>query len=738
MIIDKKSDLQKAYDWINKNETISFDIETNSLSKRTGIIIGFSLCNDIDGIYICTYKYNVGTGKLEATDITKEDVQQVLTALKNKKLWTYNAAFDILFTKNFYDIDLTEALDLDVLLLVHSCNENLYSYKLKDVAAMLFGDWVKKEQDDLKTSIKANGGTKNEFFKADWQILGTYGVQDGILNTKVGKHYLPQLKVDGMWDFFFKDEVMPLYKTVTLPMEEAGIRLDIPMLLETQKEIQCDIQALAAKILSQIRPQLGLWKQWLLDKDYPASRSGAFLQAFLELQQVNLPTTTSGAYSLAEKALESLEDCHAKRIIQKEAFYTPEEIALVQQKLYETDGSPDFNLQSGYHLKKLFFDTLKEIPLSRTDKGAPQCDDDFLDEMASKYEWAEDLRTYRRLNKLEGTYITRFLERAEGDRFYPSWKQHGTVTHRFSGDLQQLPRPLEEGQTDKEIILKYTNKIRNFFIADEDCVLIDADYESLEPHFFAHYSEEPALLNIFKKGHDFYSTIVISAEKVSGVSADKKAENYLGKVAKSKRQAGKAYALGIAYGEEDWKLHHELGIPQSEAKKIISGYWAGFPVLKRKSDANKRLICTNGYIKTEFGLMRRLPEAKEIFERYGDVSDSLELWKKYHDNPGIYEGMKRKRKILKKCLNAAINYPTQAGAASVVNRSGIALARAYKEASIPAKLIANIHDEWLVSCKKGYEKAAAELMQYHLENTVKLRLALKAEPVIGYRYGQIK
>jgi DNA polymerase I-like protein with 3'-5' exonuclease and polymerase domains len=76
--------------------------------------------------------------------------------------------------------------------------------------------------------------------------------------------------------------------------------------------------------------------------------------------------------------------------------------------------------------------------------------------------------------------------------------------------------------------------------------------------------------------------------------------------------------------------------------------------------------------------------------------------------------------------------------ANIVNRASIALARAYKAKRIPAIIVANVHDELLVSCKKGFEDVAAKIMQEVLENNYKLSVALKAVPVIGCRYGEIK
>ncbi len=140
--------------------------------------------------------------------------------------------------------------------------------------------------------------------------------------------------------------------------------------------------------------------------------------------------------------------------------------------------------------------------------------------MANKYKWASLLRDYNKLNKIKGTYIDRILDNQENGIFYPSFQQHKTVSGRYGSDLQQLPRPLEENQA-SEVVRKYNNEIRKLFIAGENYVFIDSDYESLEPHVFAHVSGDERLKDIFRSGCDFYSTIAIATEKLDGVSAVK-------------------------------------------------------------------------------------------------------------------------------------------------------------------------------------------------------------------------
>ena len=89
----------------------------------------------------------------------------------------------------------------------------------------------------LRESIRKNGGAISkanyEIFKADYEVLGKYAAADADLTFREYTYYMTKLIDEGMEKFFFEDEVMPLYKEVTIPMEDHGIALDIPLLEKT-------------------------------------------------------------------------------------------------------------------------------------------------------------------------------------------------------------------------------------------------------------------------------------------------------------------------------------------------------------------------------------------------------------------------------------------------------------------------------------------------------------------------
>jgi DNA polymerase-1 len=435
--------------------------------------------------------------------------------------------------------------------------------------------------------------------------------------------------------------------------------------------------------------------------------------------------------------IEKMPDCRFKKIFLKQSRLNETEIHDVQSALFADSGqSYAFNILSKDHLKRLFFTKLKETPLSKTDKGNPQVDDEFLDLMAKKYSWCAKLRVYNRLTKINGTYVGRILDEQEGGIFYPSFAQHRTVSGRYGSDFQQLPRPLEAGQAD-EIIIKYNNRIRKFFVSGEGFKFVDDDYESLEPHVFAHVSGDPKLIAIFEKGHDFYSTIAIDTEGLEGVSADKKAPNYLGKVNKLARQKAKPYSLGICYGMSGYKLAFELGIEKDEAEQLVKNYLGAYPNLADWMQRSREFACANGYMRVETGRIRRFPELKRIYAEHGDeIFDSLALWKRYHDLPGKYEQMKELRRRAVNAVNNASNVQIQGLASSIVNRACIAIAKELK--GTEAYICAQIHDEIVVRCPDAMVPSVCEIVQRNMENVYKLSLKLKAVPSVGANLAEAK
>lgn len=729
MLIRNAKDLQPAIDFINANEKLAYDLETTGLNPRRDKVMGIGISNDVQGFFLVTHEWIWAEQKL-ITWLTKEDVKPILNLLKSKKLYMHNASFDCRFSICQLEADLVSALFSDGMLSKHTVNEDSF-YGLKAIAAELFGEDELEEQTLMKNSIRSNGGSPTEFYKADIEILGLYCIKDCILTYKVNEYYIAQIEEQGLTKFYFEDEVMPLYKNVTIPMELKGIPLDIPKMQEAKLEIRRDIVNLELLILEKIKPHCTKFENWYLNYHYPVKTTGPFIQALAEITETPLPKLDSGKFSFAAKHVEQLDDSNLVKSFLGGQRLESSTVATVREKLQGSE--PMLNLSSKHHLKKIFFETLNLEPISRTDLGSPQVDEKFLESIKTQFDWVPLLIEYNKLNKIEGTYIDRFLEESENGIFYPSFYQHRTTSGRYGSDLQQLPRPLELEDEPSALVRYHNNKVREFFIAGEGFKFLDADYNSLEVVVFADDAGDEALLDVIKTGKDFYSQVAIEVHGLQDeYSANKKAENFLKAHKPKLRQDAKAYALGARYGLGAWKLSKDLNISEPEANAILKRYFTNFPGLKRSMDMYERNAKLNGFVVSKAGRIRHLPKVKELYNKYGDdLVDSLELWKKYHEIPSQYTRMKQIRREYNNLINNALNFPIQSFATSIVNQSAIRLALWLKANNIPAYICAQIHDQLIVRCEDKFVATVQSKMKFFMENTFTLKAPLTANPEVS-------
>ena len=750
---------------IKESDVIAVDTETSGLNPRKDKIVGWSLSGDEGvGFYIPTLVWNFDKGLLELQKIDGESTETIsrklLGLLKGKKLVFHNASFDVQFINNFYGIDLSMDIWVDTGLLVHTVyEEGAFGFGnpfgLKSIAIMnqeALGLDVEKaaneEQIELKESIKNNGGsvTKESFeiYKADLGILSKYAAADTDLTLRICNLYLDKLRAEGLDKFFFEDEVMPIYREVTLPMEMLGVDLDMDLLNQVNEEITEDLKKNKEIVMKSLL-KTSEAKAWVLktaEDKFPITHKGNFAQRLVARYSIGLPKSEkTGKYSLTQKKIEDLETINETEEGVKQFLLTGEieHLDLKEAKrlcldMWREYNDGDYiNIQSKKHLGEIIFDYMgikPKVSGANTKSGRAKFDMDMVEELSKDYPWAENLRIYNKLLKVKSTYVDRFLDRNENGRYYFYFKQNGTVSGRYGSDAQQLPKPLEEGE-DAPILMKYVNIVRAFLIAGKGRKVIDADYESLEPHCFASVSGDKGLQEIFEKNWDFYSTVAIKTEKLEGVSADKSADNYLKKLDPVKRNKAKAYSLGIAYGMEAYALGRTLDVPQKTAEELVKGYLDGFPQLKEWRERSREQVKAYGQISNYVGRVRHLPRVKKVYSKFGDRMMDWRFRKELEVQYGRDQVMKAYRDY-RNGLNNCLNFQLQSLAAAVVNRAALAINRKAKELGIDAKVQAQVHDQLIINVDEKDAETFAPVVQEIMENTTKLPgVTLKAPPEIS-------
>jgi len=773
--------LKLMFQHIEESDVIAVDTETTGLNPRKDKIIGWSISGDEGiGFYLPTLVWNFdkGTLDLQTIDGTSTEVlsKNLLKMLLGKKLVFHNASFDIQFIKNYFGIDLLPYVWVDTGLLVHTVyEEGAFGFGnpfgLKSIAIMnqeALGlnveEAANQEQIELKESIKKNGGsvTKESFeiYKADLDILSKYASADTDLTLRICNLYLAKLKEEGLEKFFFEDEVMPIYREVTVPMEAYGVDLDTELIEKIHGEIvedQKKNKEIVMKSLLAI-PEVKEWVVATSMENYPVSHKGNWAQRLVQRYSLPLPKSEkTGKYSLTAKYINELEESNVKQFLLTgdDTLIEDVEKARISMNLWKESNDGDYiNIQSKKHLGEIVFGYMgikPKVSGANTKSGRDKFDMSMVEELARTYPWAENLRVYNKLLKIKSTYVDRFRDRQEDGRYYFYFKQNGTVSGRYGSDAQQLPKPLEEGE-DAPVIMKYVNIVRRFLIAGNGRKVIDADYESLEPHCFASVTGDKKLQEIFNNGWDFYSTVAIQTEKLEGVSADKKADNYLKKLDPVKRNKAKAYSLGIAYGMEAYALKMTLGVDQKVAEGLIKGYLDGFPQLKEWRERSREEVKAYGKIQNHVGRIRHLPKVQRLYDKFQDrmmdwrfrkeletqvppkyIRKDGEIVKTISPRDQVTQAYRDYRNGLNNCLN----FQLQSLAAAVVNRAALKINLKAKELGIDAVCQAQVHDQLIINVDNKDAEMFAPYVQDIMENTTKLPgVTLKAPPEIANNWAE--
>ena len=119
--------------------------------------------------------------------------------------------------------------------------------------------------------------------------------------------------------------------------------------------------------------------------------------------------------------------------------------------------------------------------------------------------WCSNIASCPSSNRTYVDALPVLIDPATG-RVHTTFNQTGTATGRLSStnpNLQNIPIRTELGR-----------EIRAAFIAEPGHVLLSADYSQIELRLLAHFSEDPLLVEAFRRGDDIHT---LTASQVFGV-----------------------------------------------------------------------------------------------------------------------------------------------------------------------------------------------------------------------------
>ena len=364
------------------------------------------------------------------------------------------------------------------------------------------------------------------------------------------------------------------------------------------------------------------------------------------------------------------------------------ELEGITRRIYFLAGE-EFNINSPKQLSRVLFHTLGFQPGKKTKTGF-STGMVVLEELAATHELPREILNYRSLTKLKTTYIDVLpdLINPKTGRIHTSFNQTVTSTGRLSSsepNLQNIPVKGEWGR-----------RMRETFIAEEDNLLLSADYSQVELRLLAHLSRDEGLIDAFRNNLDVHTR---TASEIFNVPLEK--------VTSEMRRIAKTVNFGVIYGISPFGLSETLSISREEAKKYIEQYFQRHPGVKAYIEKSLDEARNKGYVSTLFGRKRAVPEIRSKNATVRQLGERL-----------------------------AINSPIQGTAADIIKIAMINIARELKEKNLRARMILQVHDELLFELPANEVDTLKKVVQQEMEGVIALAVPLKVEIHYGKNWAE--
>ncbi len=368
-----------------------------------------------------------------------------------------------------------------------------------------------------------------------------------------------------------------------------------------------------------------------------------------------------------------------------------EEISVLVEKIYALAGER-FNINSTQQLGKILFEKLKIADHAKKTKESKnyKTTADELEKYAEDCEIVQLILRYRKIQKINSTYIEGFKPLVKNGKVHTTYSQINTQTGRLSSanpNLQNIPIRTEEGR-----------ELRKLFTAQKGNVLIDADYSQIELRLLAHFSGCKELIQAYCEGKDIHAT---TAAQVFDAPIEE--------VTPQMRRDAKAVNFGIIYGISAFGLSKDLHISPKRAQDYINRYFETYSDVKEYMNANVQNATRDGYVKTLLGRRRVINELKS-------------------SNFNVRSFGER----------AAMNMPLQGSSADIIKVAMINVQKRLLEGNYQAKLVLQVHDELVIDCPEHEVEEVREILKTEMENAVSVKVPLTVEVGVGENWYQTK
>ena len=360
----------------------------------------------------------------------------------------------------------------------------------------------------------------------------------------------------------------------------------------------------------------------------------------------------------------------------------------LETRIYQLAGER-FNLNSPKQLSEILFTRLGLPPVKKTKTGF-STDESVLTQLALQHELPAELISYRQLNKLLSTYVDALptLVNPATGRLHTTFHQAVTATGRLSSsdpNLQNIPIRGEWGP-----------RIRSCFIAAPGCRLLSADYNQIELRLLAHFSQDPALIEAFRSGHDVHAA---TGGQIFGRPP--------AEITPEMRRVAKTVNFAVIYGMSPFGLSQELGLSQADARRYIDRYFTHYRGVKTFIDQTVARASADGAVTT--------------------------LWKRRRPIPELAQRPAATRALGER---TAVNTVVQGSAADIIKVAMNRVWRRLRHERRQSALLLQIHDELVLEVPESELESVGALVIQEMEGAASLSVPLRVDSGVGRHWAE--
>ncbi len=369
-----------------------------------------------------------------------------------------------------------------------------------------------------------------------------------------------------------------------------------------------------------------------------------------------------------------------------------EQMKQAEVDLYQSIGHT-VKINSPKELSDLLFNELG-LPKTKRTKTGYSTDANSLEGLKGLHPVVDKILEYRQVAKLKSTYVDALPEmiNPRTGRIHTSYHQTGSATGRVSSsdpNLQNIPVRTELGR-----------QVRRAFIAEDapQRLLFSADYSQIELRVLAHMSQDPGLLEAFKRGEDIHSA-----------TASQMFEVPINEVDGEMRRIAKVLNFGVIYGLSPHGISQQTGFSREEGANFIDTYFSKYPGISDYLDRVKAQTRETNYAETLLGRRRYIPEI-------------------HSSNFNVRSAAER----------MAINMPIQGTAADIMKIAMIRVHDRLQQEQMRSKMLLQVHDELVFEMPQEEMDGLKAVVFDEMPAAMELDVTLKVDAKWGETWGDME